>query len=423
MSAPRCFPGRVIKNRYRLDEVIGKGKVATVFRAYDLRSDRPCALKILHAESARDDNQRNRLAREGALASRLCHQNLPLVYAIDEDSDGTPFLVMELLDGPTLQTILGQQGRLSLAQASHVLQQLVRGVACAHALGVLHRDLKPQNILVVPNTRDAKERTTDVLNATIKIVDFGLAGEAQSTRAASISAPLGLDMEYRAPELLGPAAVADARVDQWSLAVIMYELFAGVRPFAESDPVRLALQIREGRFTPLSLHRPDLPPYISAAIERALSVKPSERFSSVEDFGRALQGKWPRIFRIATPIQVDEEDPGIDRLTAGHDLFAAVMERARPGRDSWLLRTMAVATVALLAFAMPFSWVGGVTSQRNGTGAVSLQAATQPRKLGSDALPLAALALTRKTAAIPPVRPADRDPTVRYPPLRLVAEN
>jgi len=96
----------------------------------------------------------------------------------------------------------------------------------------------------------------------------------------------------------------------------------------------------------------------------------------------------------------DEEDPGIDRLTAGHDLFAAVMERARPGRDSWLLRTMAVATVALLAFAMPFSWVGGVTSQRNGTGAVSLQAATQPRKLGSDALPLAALALDRGERAL-----------------------
>lgn len=83
MSAPRCFPGRVINGRYRLDEVIGKGQVATVYRAHDLRSDRACALKILNAASAHDASQRERLAREGALASRLCHQNLPLVYAVE----------------------------------------------------------------------------------------------------------------------------------------------------------------------------------------------------------------------------------------------------------------------------------------------------------------------------------------------------
>ena len=415
MSAPRCFPGRVINHRYRLGETIGKGQVATVFRAHDLRSDRPCAIKILNAESARDATLRRRLAQEGSLSSRLCHPNLPLVYALDEDQDGTPFLVMELLDGPNLHTILRQQGRLSLAQATHVLQQLVRGVRCAHTLGIVHRDLKPQNILLVPSHHDPNERTIDVLQATVKIVDFGLATDTQATRAASISAPLCVDMEYRAPELLGAAALIDARVDQWSLAVIAYEILAGVRPFSDADPVRLALQIRAGRFTPLSLHRPDLPPHVSAAIDRALSVAPRDRFASVEAFGNALQGHFPRMFRVATPAADSAAD-----CAAGMDLFAAVIERNRAGRDTWLLRSLALTTLAIVAFTMPFSWVASVT-QRHAQ--ISLAAVETPASGAPVSAEIGPLASARQRhAAIPPLRPADPDPAVQYPPLRTLSE-
>lgn len=409
MSAPRCFPGRVLNNRYRMDEVVGRGAVATVWRGRDLQHDRPCAIKILNPATASDAAERRRLAREGALVSRLCHPNLPLMYAHDEDPDGTPFLVMELVVGRTLREFLRLRGRLSFEQASPLLRQIGSALTSMHAMGVLHRDLKPQNIVMGMPT-DAKGHPSDIQGAVIKVVDFGLAAEREVGRAASICAPLARDLEYRAPELQEAAGLVDARSDQWSLAVIAYELLAGVQPFHDTDPVHLALQIRDGRFTPLGLHRPELPAYVGAAIDRALSVPGHERFASVSEFIRALHGDWPRMFRIATPVTAEAD------LAPPVEVLAVTGERDQPSRLRSPMRAAAVALLTTLAFAMPLSWVAGISGRR-----------ADPRPDTSDlfasrsnAPPTSRTAVpSREPSPIPPLRPADPLPAAAFPPLRL----
>lgn len=412
MSAPRCFPGRVLNKRYRLDEVVGRGAVATVWRGRDLQHDRPCAIKILNPATASDAAERRRLAREGALVSRLCHPNLPLMYAHDEDPDGTPFLVMELVAGRTLREFLRLRGRLSFEDASHLLRQIGSALTSMHAMGVLHRDLKPQNIVMGMPT-DATGHTSDIQGAVIRVVDFGLAAEREVGRAASICAPLARDIEYRAPELQEAAGMVDARSDQWSLAVIAYELLAGVQPFHDTDPVHLALQIRDGRFTPLGLHRPELPAYVGAAIDRALSVPGHERFASVSEFIRALHGDWPRMFRIATPTTAVSAEAD---LAPPVEVLSAAGERDQPSRLRSPMRAAAVALLTTLAFAMPFSWVAGISSRRG-----------DPRPDTADlfasrsnAPPVSSAALqSKEPSPIPPLRPADPLPATAFPPLRL----
>lgn len=410
MSAPRCFPGRVLNTRYRLDEIIGKGAVATVWRAFDLRTERPCAIKMLNAANSESADERRRLAREGTLVSRLCHPSLLQMYALDEDSDGTPFLVMEWIRGCTLREILRLRGRLSFEQASHVLRQIGSALACAHSMGVLHRDLKPQNI-VLTAVGDENLSGCDLGQALVKVVDFGLAGDCEASRSASICAPLARDIEYRSPELQEAGSVVDARSDQWSLAVIAYELLAGVQPFHDLDPVRLALQIRDGRFTPLSLHRPDLPPYVGAAIDRALSVASRDRFASVADFVRALHGSWPRMFRVATVAEVEPT------AAAPVDLQTATGERAKPALLRSPGRAAAVALLALLALAMPLSWVGGISRRpvppQPGAGELYAGDATAP------AISPTARRSPAPPEAIPPLRLADPRPASDFPPLRL----
>ncbi len=414
MSAPRCFPGRVLSGRYRLDAIIGRGAVATVWRGCDLRSERACAIKILNAESAGSSHERRRLAREGALVSRLCHPNLALIYALAEDSDGTPFLVMELLVGRTLRDVLHLRGRLTFEQASHLLRQIGSALACAHTMGVLHRDLKPQNI-VLELPQVAGDQAFDVERAVVKVVDFGLASERDEPGTASICAPLARDIEYRAPELQEEGAQVEARSDQWSLAVIAYELLAGVQPFRDTDPVHLALQIRDGRFTPLSLHRPDLPAYVGAAIDRALSVRAHDRFASVSDFVRALHGDWPRMFRIATPVATEQEPaPPVE-------LLAPAMESGRSSRLRRPLRAAAGLMLAGLAVLMPLSWLGGVSGRPSSRR--SADADLYASQVSASAVQPSAPSHARLPHPIPPLRTADPLPRGELPPLRLSDED
>lgn len=413
MSAPSCFPGRVLNGRYRLDEIVGKGAVATVWRGYDLQGERVCAIKMLNPATAGDSRERRRLAREGALVSRMCHPNLPLMHALDVTLEGAPFLVMEYLPGRTLRDLLQLRGRLSFAQASHLLRQVGSALASAHAMGVLHRDLKPQNIVLQVST-SATDQAFDVLQAVVKVIDFGSAGEREKSDEASICAPLARDIEYRAPELQEEGGPVDARADQWSLAVVAYEILAGVQPFRDADPVHLALQIRDGRFTPLSLHRPDLPAYVAAAIDRALSVKPSDRFASVTDFVRALHGDWPRMFRVATPLRAEPEGG------PAAELFGAVSERSTPPRLPTPFRAAAGLLLAMLAFAMPFSFTAGVAGHRYAPAAGVSELTAE--RLTSSATNRLDSPRTTARSPIPPLRAADPLPGDTFPPLRLPDE-
>jgi len=413
MSAPSCFPGRVLNGRYRLDEIVGKGAVATVWRGYDLQAERLCAIKMLNPATAGDSRERRRLAREGALVSRMCHPNLPLMHALDVTLEGAPFLVMEYLPGRTLRDLLQLRGRLSFAQASHLLRQVGSALASAHAMGVLHRDLKPQNIVLQVST-SAADQAFDVLQTVVKVIDFGSAGEREKSDEASICTPLARDIEYRAPELQDEGGPVDARADQWSLAVVAYEILAGVQPFRDADPVHLALQIRDGRFTPLSLHRPDLPAYVAAAIDRALSVKPSDRFASVSDFVRALHGDWPRMFRVATPLRAEPEGG------PAAELFGAVSERSTPPRLPTPFRAAAGLLLAMLAFAMPFSFTAGVAGHRQAPAAGVCELTAE--RLTSSVTSRLDSPRTTARSPIPPLRAADPLPGDTFPPLRLSDE-
>jgi serine/threonine-protein kinase len=269
-SAIRLEPGRIVGERYRLTRQLGRGGMGVVWAADDLRGAQPAALKLLHASSP---ELRRRLLREARIARALRH---PHVVRVDEViiSDGAPVLVMELLHGETLAQKLRRVGPLAPGEVAHVLLPAIRGVGYAHGRGVVHRDLKPDNLFLVA-AGEGRE-------ATVKVLDFGIAKLTAEHLTSIVSGTLtstGAIMgtpHYMSPEQLVGDTV-DHRSDTWSLGVILYECLAGTKPFRGRTFGQLVYAIAGGQFEPLAQRAPHLPPSLCALVTRMLARDRLER--------------------------------------------------------------------------------------------------------------------------------------------------
>jgi len=264
-----------VGGRYRLGERLGHGGMGEVFAAHDLRLDREVALKLLRADLAEQDGMRERVVAEARLAARLSHPHVVGVLDTGEQ-DGRPFVVMERLSGRTLRDELSD-GPLPAERVRDVGLQVLRALAAAHALGIVHRDVKPGNVL-------------DAGVGTWKVADFGIAKWVHADETLTGTGELLGSPSYLAPERIegqqaGPAS------DLYAVGVLLYESLCGRKPFEGDDPFALATAIRDGQFEAPDSVLPGADPGIVAVIERAMRLDPAERYESAEAMADALFGE------------------------------------------------------------------------------------------------------------------------------------
>ncbi len=259
--------------KYEILGEVGKGAMATVYRARDPVLDRVVALKTLFASVLREPDSRDRFLREARSVARLQHRNIITVYELGE-VDGMPYISMEYLEGANLHTAAARGDLAGIRAKLEVTEQLCLGLSYAHRRGVVHRDVKPSNVIVLPD-------------GTAKLLDFGIAHLEGSTFATSTGQLLGTP-NYMAPEQFEDVTV-DHRVDMWAVGVILYELVTGRRPFEAATLAPLIYRIVNGRLPEIDPVRYEVPPAVVALIERALAKNPDERFPDLEVMGREVR--------------------------------------------------------------------------------------------------------------------------------------
>jgi beta-lactam-binding protein with PASTA domain/tRNA A-37 threonylcarbamoyl transferase component Bud32 len=274
MSQPR-----LLGDRYELDGVVGRGGMAEVYRARDLRLDRTVAVKTLRADLARDQTFQARFRREAQSAASLNNPSIVAVYDTGEDlTDGTlvPFIVMEFVDGRTVRDLLIEGHRLLPERTLEIVSGVLRALEYSHQAGIVHRDIKPGNVMV---TR----------NGDIKVMDFGIARAMSDTQATMTqTAQVIGTAQYLSPEQARGERV-DARSDLYSTGCLMYELLTGRPPFTGDSPVAIAYQhVRENPIPPSRLD-PSLPPWADSIVLKAMAKSPADRYQSAAEMNADIQ--------------------------------------------------------------------------------------------------------------------------------------
>ncbi|MGI5179505.1 protein kinase domain-containing protein [Dactylosporangium sp. CA-152071] len=267
--------GRLLNGRYELRSVIGRGGMADVWLAFDGRLDRPVAVKMLHDQGGADPSIPERFEREAHTAARLSHPSIVAVYDVGVDGV-TPYLVMELVQGHSLADELAR-GPLDPRRAVRIAEQVCDALAAAHDAGVVHRDVKPANILIGDEGR-------------VKVCDFGIARITDRAQAA-LTAPATVvgTSSYMAPEqVLGEPV--DARTDLYALGCVLYAMLTGRPPFTEGSPVQIAWQQIHQAAVPVTVLRPGLPPRLAGLVGALLAKRARDRPASAAQVRAALSG-------------------------------------------------------------------------------------------------------------------------------------
>jgi hypothetical protein len=265
--------GDMIAGRYELLELVGSGGMSGVWKADDRLLDRTVAIKILHEQFTADEEYVERFRREARSVAQLSHPNIVTVIDRGED-EGRQFIVFEYVEGENLKQLIERSGRLPVRDALLMALQMGRALAFAHDRGLVHRDVKPQNVLL---NEDGQAKMTD----------FGIARSVDVEGVTITGTVLGTS-EYIAPEQARGQRV-DALTDVYSLGVVLYELLTGSVPFQGENFVAIAL--RHVNEPPPSVleRRPDAPPRVAIAVERAMAKRPEERFQSMDEFVAELE--------------------------------------------------------------------------------------------------------------------------------------
>ncbi len=270
-------PGTVLASRYRIEESLGSGGMADVFRAVELGSGRSVAVKVLRTSPEQSPEATARLRREGQVLRSLKHPAIVAIEEVTEIEGGRVMLVMEMLRGETLGARM-RRGRLEPAELAPIVAGTAAGLATAHANGVVHRDLKPDNIFLCAGA-DGRVQ--------VKLLDFGVSKVFGGERLTQTGQVLGTP-RYMSPEQLGAEPEVDHRVDIYSLGVIVYEALAGKPPFLAGTPTDLIVAILHGKMAPLRSHRPDLPAAIEAVVMRAMARVRDARFRAATEMADAF---------------------------------------------------------------------------------------------------------------------------------------
>ena len=266
----------VLGERYQLQDPIGRGGMATIYRGRDLRMDRVVAIKVLREVYSTDAKFVARFQQEAKAASALQHPNIVQVYDYGQ-TDGNYYIVMELIEGTDLRRYLRGRGVLDVDRSVIIAHDVALGLGAAHRRGIVHRDVKPQNILV---GRDGS----------IKLTDFGIASvykDINAERLTTTGMTLGT-VQYYAPEQAQGEIVSPA-ADVYALGIVMYEMLTGRTPFDGDNPVAVAMQHIQDPPTPPRQLNPNIPPALEEIILRCLEKVPEMRFRDGSELARALE--------------------------------------------------------------------------------------------------------------------------------------
>ena len=266
--------GDVLVDRYELEELVGSGGMSSVYRAHDRVLDRRVALKILHRHFSDDDEYVQRFLREARTVASLSHPNI--VAVIDRGAhDGQQFIVLEYVAGENLKRLIERNGPAPVERALELAIQIARGLMCAHDRGLVHRDVKPQNVLLNGDGQ-------------AKVTDFGIAREIDVQRGMTQTGTVMGTSDYISPEQAQGQRV-DEHSDVYSLGVVLYELLTGELPFGGDNFVAVAMGHINDPPPSVLERRPDVPPRVAAAVDRALAKDPADRWATMADFSRELQ--------------------------------------------------------------------------------------------------------------------------------------
>jgi len=377
--------GRTL-SQYRIESLLGQGGMGVVYRARDLKLQRPVALKLLPADLTADPERRKRFVLEARAAARISHPAIAQIYDVDEQ-EGTIFIAMELVEGKTIRTLI-ENGELDLLGAIDIALQVAGGLAKAHAAGILHRDIKPANVMQTPDGH-------------VKILDFGLAkllnpetstlmlaggGDSSSALAQTQVGALKGTPAYMSPEQVKGERL-DARSDIFSLGCMLFEMTTGKAPFARATAVETMHAIAFADPPALSSIRPNLPVGLRQIVSKCLQKRPEDRYADARALVEDL-----RVLR-------RETESGLVRGLSLKERLDETLDRLRhltPADYAWLAgATLVVASVIYLLLAKTGSMVQLVPLAV----AVLLlyrKIRDQPRKLSE--------LFARKVAQIPEVR-------------------
>jgi len=277
--------GQVVISKYKLLRLLGEGGMGSVYEAEHLRLGTHVAIKVLHSDLARRSGLIERFLQEARVSAQIRSPHVVQVTDVEATPDGIAYLVMELLEGEPLSNLVKRERTLSVATACEYALQILQALEAAHSLGVIHRDLKPDNVFV----------TFDGGKPVIKLIDFGIAklkraeGATSPAKNLTVAGMLMGTPEYMAPEQAYSAADIDVRADLYSVGVMLYEMLAGQTPAQGEDPRVVVLKVERGEVTPLVHVAPNVPPEVAGLVHRAMAPRPEMRFSSAAEMRLALE--------------------------------------------------------------------------------------------------------------------------------------
>jgi eukaryotic-like serine/threonine-protein kinase len=374
---------RVLAGRYRIEAAVGEGGMAKVFRAQDDVLGRTVAVKVLAPEFARDRQFVQRFRREAQSAAALNHPNVVSVF--DTGSDGpVHYIVMEFVEGRTLRDVLAGDGRLHPRRAAEIAESMCRALAGAHQQGLVHRDVKPGNVMLTPSGE-------------VKVMDFGIARVITGEALTQTATVLGT-ASYFSPEQAKGEPV-DARSDVYSAGCVLYEMLTGQPPFSGDSPVSIAYKhVREDPELPSRLNR-DVSPGLDAVVMKAMAKNPANRYQTAtemaEDLHRVEQGEQV----LATPILPGQPTEVVSRPVRHTEVMSALPEEERRGRGPLpvvLTTALVVALVGVAAFFLIRELTAEVPQVR------------VPNVVGSDEN-VATQLLERRRLTVDPIRVASTD--------------
>src|SRR5262252_3957165 len=274
--------GQTLAGKYRIESLIKRGGMGAVYRGKHVLMDKTVAIKVLKPSLAGDDAVVARFSREAKAASRISHPHAVSVTDFGESENGVVFLVMEYLDGQTLKEVIKSDGPMTLARTTEIIRQVAGALDAAHEQGVIHRDLKSDNIML--------SKTNG--GEWAKVLDFGIAKiqQPEGGRDIDITAAnlvIGTP-QYMSPEQCSQSGPIDARSDVYSLGIIVYEMLAGRVPFTGESPTVIMMKQVQDEPPVITEARPDVPVAVAQIISRALAKTPADRFQSAGALSQAL---------------------------------------------------------------------------------------------------------------------------------------